>query len=160
MCACIREATWSPWCLLKHALLSSTCWEEIINKEAGSRCCQWETGWEGVTSRISSRRSGSITERLSHEYSQHCLCIWGCAETRVCCSLSLLNCRFQPEGLLLCATKKTYTFPLTPYIRSGPCRLLANKLMELSVSAASHLIWLECRWAVDKLLFARRFTQR
>lgn len=43
--------------------------------EAGCRCCQRETGWEGVTLSIRSTRSGSITERCSDEYSQQCLCI-------------------------------------------------------------------------------------
>lgn len=32
--------------------------------------CHWDTGWEGVTSNISSRWRGAITEQCPDEYSQ------------------------------------------------------------------------------------------
>lgn len=37
---------------------------------------------------------------------------------------------------------------------------LYRTLEKLSFYTTSHLMRLECRWAVDKLLFAQRFTQR
>lgn len=74
-------------------------------------------------------------------------------------SACLVKLLFPPSSLAV-AWKQGDLPSHRPHISRADCRLLENKLMELSVSTTSHLIRLECRWAIDKLLFARRFTQR
>lgn len=111
--------------------------------EAGSRCCQWETGWEGVTSSISSRRSGSITERCSHEYSQHCLCIAAPVKQQFAVNSACLVKLLPPPSILGVAWKQEDLPSHRPHIYPRLCEDSAGswRISWWSCQSPPHRTW-------------------